>query len=267
MDNRNIRSLLAAGGLLLASATIAPSALAAGDAETIPSQKWSFDGVFGTYDREQLKRGLKVYSTVCATCHGLRHVYYRNLTEIGLTPSEAKAVAAKKKVKDIGDDGETKERTADLKDRFVSPFANDQAAKTANNGALPPDLSLIVKAREGGADYIHALLTGYSDPPKDWKDSDGKPRKLEPGQQYNKYFAGNIIAMLPPLSDEAVEYDDKKIKSTVDQMARDVTAFLAWAAEPTLEVRKRTGIKVMLFLFVFCGVWYAIKKRVWRKAH
>lgn len=259
--------ILAAAGLLLAGLAAPFPTEAAGDAEKVPSLKWSFDGVFGTFDRAQLKRGLLVYTTVCANCHGLKQVYYRNLTEIGLTPSEAKTVAAKKKVKEIADDGEIKERAADLKDRFVSPFANDQAAKSANGGALPPDLSLVVKAREGGADYIHAILTGYGDPPKDWKDTDGKPRKLEPGQQYNKYFSGNIIAMMPPFTGVEIKHGPNLPNATVDEMARDVTAFLAWAAEPTMEVRKRTGIKVLLFLIVFCGVWYAVKQRVWRKAH
>src|SRR5262249_34493684 len=154
-------------------------------------QSWSFDGVFGTYDRKQLQRGLKVYTTVCSACHGMRHLAYRNLVDIGLTPSEAKVVAATKEVEEIGDDGQPKKRKADLKDRFASPFPNVQAAAAANNGKAPPDLSLIVKAREGGANHVYAILTGYAEPPKDWKDDEGKPRKLESGQNYNKYFPGN----------------------------------------------------------------------------
>lgn len=250
----------------------AGSAVQAAEGIKVPSQKWSFDGVLGKYDRAQLQRGLKVYANVCASCHGLRLVHYRNLTEIGLTPSEAKAVAEKKEVQDIGEDGQPKARKADLKDRFVSPFPNAVAAAFSNNGKAPPDLSLIVKAREGGADYLFALLTGYSAPPADWKDEDGKPRKLEDGQHYNKYFPGHVIAMSPPLTGEdqgkdTVGYGKDDPKPTVEQMARDVSAFLAWAAEPTLEARKRTGIKVILFLLIFTGVFYVVKKRVWKNVH
>ena len=202
--------------------------------------------------------------------HGLRHLAYRNLVEIGLTPAEARAIAQQKEVDDIGDDGQPKKRKADLKDRFVSPFANVQAA-AATHGKAPPDLSLIVKAREGGADYVHALLTGYSEPPKDWKDDDGKPKKLEGSQQYNKYFPGHVIAMAPPLTnegaDDRVKYAADEPKPTVDQMARDVAAFLAWASEPTMEERKRTGIKVVLFLLFFTGIFLVIYRRTWRNVH
>jgi len=256
--------------LKLAALAILAAAGAAQAAESIklPSQSWAFDGVLGTYDRNQLRRGLKVYTTVCALCHGLRLVSYRNLVDIGLTPSEAKAVAATKEIDDIGDDGQPKKRKADLKDRFVSPFPNMLAAAAANGGKAPPDLSLITKAREGGANYVYALLTGYSEPPKDWKDSEGKPRTLEGAQQYNKYFPGHVIAMAPPLNaDGQVEYGKDDPKPTIDQMARDVTAFIAWAAEPTMEQRKRTGVKVMLFLLIFTGVFFVVKRRVWRNVH
>lgn len=246
----------------------AASAVQAAEGTHVPSQKWSFDGILGKYDRTQLQRGLKVFTTVCANCHSLRLVHYRNLTDIGLTPNEAKAVAQTKEVTDIGDDGQPKARKADLKDRFVSPFPNAVAAAVANGGKAPPDLSLIVKAREAGADYIYALLTGYSAPPADWKDDEGKPRKLEGTQHYNKYFPGNVIAMAQPLTnDTSVEYPKDGPKPTVEQMARDVSAFLAWAAEPTLEVRKRTGIKVMLFLIIFTGMLYAVKRKVWANVH
>jgi ubiquinol-cytochrome c reductase cytochrome c1 subunit len=252
----------------LALATLAAAADGRAEVERPKSQSWSFDGVFGTYDRNQLQRGLKVFTTVCAACHSLRQVAYRNLVEIGLTPSEAKAVAAQKEVDDIGDDGQPKKRKAELKDRFVSPFPNALAAAAANNGRAPPDLSLMVKAREGGADYVHALLTGYSEPPKDWKDEEGKTKKLDSGQNYNKVFPGNVIAMAPPLaSDGQVEYGKGDPRPTVDQMAKDVTAFLAWAAEPTMEQRKRTGIKVVLFLLLFTGVFFVIYRRVWKNVH
>lgn len=259
--------LAIAAGLALATLTTAVAGQAA-EAEKPKSEKWSFDGVFGTFDRQQLQRGLKVYSTVCANCHGMRHLAYRNLVEIGLTPSEARAVANTKEVEEIGDDGQPKKRKADLKDRFVSPFPNVQAAATANNGKAPPDLSLIVKAREGNSDYIYALLTGYAEPPKDWKDEDGKPKKLESGQHFNKYFPGNIIAMMAPLTpDTTVEYPKDGPKPTVEQMSKDVTAFLAWASEPTMEERKRTGIKVMLFLLILTAVFFVIYRRLWKDVH
>lgn len=259
--------LAIAAGLALATLSAAPAGFAA-EADKPKSESWTFDGVFGRYDRAQLQRGLKVYTTVCANCHSLRQVYYRNLVEVGLTPSEAKAVAAQKEVDEIGDDGQAKKRKADLKDRFVSPFPNVQAAATANGGKAPPDLSLIVKAREGGANYLYSLLTGYAAPPADWKDDDGKPKKLETGQNYNKYFPGHVIAMAPPLTaDTTVEYPKEGPKPTPEQMAKDVTAFLAWAAEPSMEDRKRTGIKVMLFLLIFVGVFFVIYRRVWRDAH
>lgn len=259
--------LAIAAGLALATLSAAVPGSAA-EADKPKSESWSFDGVFGTYDRAQLQRGLKVFTTVCGNCHGLRQVYYRNLVEVGLTPSEAKAAANTKEIDEIGDDGQPKKRKADLKDRFVSPFPNVQAAAAANNGRAPPDLSLIVKARGGGADYIYSVLTGYADPPADFKDDDGKPRALETGQFYNKYFPGHVIAMLPPLTaDTAVEYPKDGPKPTPEQMARDVTAFLAWAAEPTMEERKRTGIKVMLFLLVFVAVFFVMYRRLWKDVH
>lgn len=258
---------LALAAALALGALASATTVYAAEQVKLPAQSWTFDGVLGTFDRKQLQRGLKVYVTVCSACHGMRHLAYRNLVEIGLTPSQAKEIAAQKEVDDIGDDGQPKKRKADLKDRFVSPFPNAQAA-AATHGKVPPDLSLITKAREGGADYVHALLIGYSDPPKDWKDDDGKPKKLEGNQQYNKYFPGHVIAMAPPLaSDGQVEYGKDDPKPTIDQMARDVSAFLAWAAEPTMEERKRTGIKVVLFLLVFTGIFFVIYRRTWRNVH
>jgi ubiquinol-cytochrome c reductase cytochrome c1 subunit len=258
-----------AAGVLAAAAP----ALAAGDAPKPPAQQWSFDGVFGRYDRAQLQRGLKVYLTACQACHALRHVSYRNLVEIGLTPSEARKIAAERKVPDIGEDGQPKERPAGLNDRFVPTFANPAAARAANGGAEPPDLSLMVKAREGGADYVYALLTGYAEPPKDWVDENKQPRKLEEGQSYNRYFPGHVIAMRQPLNaDGQVEYpatelDKTPPKPTISQMAKDVAAFLAWTAEPRLEDRKQMGVKVMLFLLVFTALFFAIYKKVWRDVH
>lgn len=259
---------LASAAALALGALVSATAVHAAEGIKLPAQDWPHEGVFGTFDRKQLQRGLKVYTTVCSACHSLRLLSYRNLVEIGLTPAEAKAVAAQKNVAEIGDDGQPKERPAELKDRFVSPFPNVQAAAAANNGKAPPDLSLIVKARQGGADYVHALLTGYAEPPKDWKDEDGKPKKLESGQNYNKYFPSNVILMAPPLAaDGQVEYGKDDPKPTVDQMAQDVVAFLAWAAEPTMEQRKRTGIKVILFLLLLTGIFFVIYRRVWKNVH
>jgi ubiquinol-cytochrome c reductase cytochrome c1 subunit len=266
---RALRLALAAA--LALGATAAATAVRAAEAPKIPHLSLPSDGIFGTFDRQQLQRGLKVYTGVCANCHGLRLVAYRNLVDIGLTPSQAREVAAAKEVDDIGDDGQPKKRKAELTDRFVSPFPNIQAA-AATHGKAPPDLSLMVKAREGGASYCYALLTGYGDPPKDWKDEDGTPRQLDAGQFYNRYFVGNVIKMAPPFTDEgaggAVDYgQNSPVKPTVEQMSKDVCAFLAWTSEPTMEVRKRTGIKVMLFLLIFTGVAFVIYRRVWRNIH
>ena len=233
--------------------------LAAGSALVPAKQNWSFNGLFGTFDRGALQRGYQVYNEVCAGCHGLRLVAYRNLTEIGLTEQQVKKIAASKTVKDgPNDEGEMYERSGRPSDRFVMPFANKNAARAANNGAYPPDLSLMVKARVGGADYLYGLLTGYQETKKGVDIPDG--------MYYNKYYPGNFIAMPSPLVDEGIEYPDKT-KATVQQMAQDVTVFLSWTAEPEIEQRKRLGIKVLLFLIILTGLLYAIKKRVWSQLH
>ena len=240
-------------------------ALAAGSAAAAvapkPSaQDWSFDGIFGTYDRGELRRGLQVYNEVCASCHSLRLVAYRNLRDVGFGVDEVKAIVANFEVTDgPNDDGDMFTRPARPADRFASPFENDQAARAANNGALPPDLSVITKARKGGADYIYALLSGYlEEPPAGFTLSDG--------MYYNKYFPGHQIAMSPPLGDEAVEYADGT-KATTAQMSKDVSTFLVWAAEPEMEERKRLGIKVMLFLIVLTAMLYALKRKIWSDLH
>ncbi len=225
-----------------------------------PSRDWSFNGLFGTFDRGAVQRGFQVYQEVCAGCHSLKLVAYRNLTGIGLGEDQIKAIAAEFEVTDgPNDEGEMFQRPARPSDRFVKPFANDNAARAANNGALPPDLSLVTKARKGGADYVHALLTGYKEEPP-------AGVKLSEGMNYNVYFPGNQIAMAPPVADDAVEYADGT-KATADQIASDITTFLAWAAEPELEERKRMGIKVLLFLLVLTAMLYALKRQVWRDQH
>lgn len=258
---KTLFSILAAAGVTLA---LAGPVQAAGDAPTPPSNSWSFNGLFGKWDYAQLRRGLVVYKGVCAACHGLRHVTYRNLQEIGLSAKEIAEVIGDKTVPGEPDEsGDPTTRKAGLNDKVVGPYKNDNAARAANNGALPPDLSLITKARKHGPDYVKALLLGYSDPPADWKDAEGKPRTLAAGQSYNKYMDGHVIAMAPPLTgDGQVDYPAGSPKATVAQMAEDVTAFLMWTAEPKLEERKRMGIKVMLFLILLTGFFYAIYRKV-----
>ncbi len=237
-------------------------------------QSWSFAGPLGQWDIGQLQRGLKVYSEVCAACHSLRLVSYRNLAGLGYTDAQIKNFAAEYEVTDgPNDDGEMFERPALPTDRFKSPYSNDKEAAAANNGALPPDMSLLAKARapergfptfifdiftmyaENGPDYIHSLLTGYEDAPE------GK----EPGDGlfYNPYFvSGSALAMASPLSDELVEYTDGT-PQTVDQYSRDVSAFLMWAAEPGLADRKQRGFIVIIFLLVLAGLLYFTKKKIW----
>ena len=225
-----------------------------------PARDWSFDGMFGTFDRGAAQRGFQVYQEVCAACHSLKLVAYRNLSGIGLSEDQIKAIAAEVEVTDgPNDEGKMFQRPARPSDRFVKPFANDNAARAANNGALPPDLSLMVKARKGGADYLHALLTVYKEEPP-------AGIKLSEGMNYNLYFPGNQIAMAPPVADDAVEYADGT-KATADQIATDVATFLAWAAEPELEERKRLGIKVLLFLIVLTAMMYALKRQIWSDQH
>lgn len=251
--------------LIVSLAVVLPIAaaaqvMAAGDVKPPRTQNWSFDGIFGAYDRASAQRGLQVYKEVCAACHGLRLVAYRNLMDLGYTEDQVKAFAGEYEVQneEPNDDGEMFDRPALPSDRFVGPFPNDQAARAANGGALPPDLSLITKARANGANYLYSLLTGYVEAPAD-------KEGLE-GLHYNPYFPGEWIAMAAPLGEDAVEYGDGA-KATVDQMAFDVTTFLYWAASPRLEERKRTGLKVMLFLLVFTGLLIAAKKKVWAGVH
>jgi ubiquinol-cytochrome c reductase cytochrome c1 subunit len=224
-----------------------------------PRQEWSFNGVFGTFDRAALQRGFQVYQKVCSTCHAVKHLYFRDLAALGYGADEVKGIAAQVQVTDgPNDTGEMFQRPGRPSDPIPGPFANDQAARTANNGALPPDLSLMTKAREGGEDYVYAILTGYKDAPAGVK--------MNQNMSYNEYFAGHQIAMPPPLSPDQVEYADKT-PATVPKMAHDVVSFLAWAAEPTLEERHRMGFKVILFLIVLSGLLYAAKRKIWARIH
>ncbi|WP_295723291.1 cytochrome c1 [uncultured Bartonella sp.] len=239
-------------------------------------QSWSFSGPFGTYDLQQLQRGLKVYKEVCSTCHSLKYVSFRDLKALGYSDEQIKAFA---KTYDIQDgpnsEGEMFVRKGLPTDYFPSPFPNVEAAKFANNGANPSDLSLMAKARavslpfpsfiadiftnynEAGPDYITALLTGYSDPPEG--------TEVAENNWYNPYFnSGNALAMPPPLSDGMVTYNDGT-EETTENYARDVSAFLMWTADPHMETRKKTGFRVILFLIVFAGLTYAVKRRIWNE--
>jgi ubiquinol-cytochrome c reductase cytochrome c1 subunit len=236
--------------------------------------KGSFAGPFGHYDKQQLQRGLKVYTEVCSACHSMELVPFRTLGELGYSEAQVKAFAANYQIQDgPNDDGEMFERAGVPSDHFPSPFPNHQAAAAANNGAAPPDFSLLGKARgitrgfpqfvvdiftqyqEGGPDYIYSLITGYQEPPEGVE--------VAEGGHYNPYFANAAsLAMAPPIADDQVTYDDGS-PQTVDQYAKDIAAFLMWAAEPHLEERKRTGFMVMVFLVIFSGLIYLTKKSVY----
>jgi len=259
-----MRALALAAGLglvLLAGPAVAPAQEAM---PALPKQAWPFEGIFGAFDRAAAQRGFQVYNEVCSNCHSLRLVAYGDLGSggagggLGFSPDEVRAIAAAKQMPDTNDQGEPATRAALPADHFVPPFANEKAARAANNSALPPDLSVIVKAREGGPDYIYGVLTGYKEPPAGMT--------MGEGMNYDEYFPGHQIAMPQPLNDNSVTYADGT-QATIAQEAYDVVNFLAWAAEPTMEERHRTGIKVILFLLVMTGLLYAGKRRIWAAVH
>lgn len=217
---------------------------------------WPFEGIFGTFDRQAAQRGAQVYFEVCSACHSNHNLYYRNLKDIGFSEAEIKQLAQKYTVKDGPNaEGEMFDRPALPSDRFVSPYPNEEAARAANNGAYPVDLSLIIKARHDGPNYVFSLLSGYQEAPADIK--------LMPGLYYNPYFEGRQIAMPPPLTQGQVTFSDDT-PATVEQMAKDVVVFLQWAAEPEMEHRKSMGLKVMIFLLVFTVFFYMAKKKIWK---
>ncbi len=276
---RNILALIFAIALV---ALTEPRPAAAQEHDVIqpPQLKWSFAGPFGKFDRGQLQRGFKVFREVCANCHGLSMIAFRNLADPGgpeFSMAQAQSVAAEYKIKDgPNDQGEMFERPGRLADYFPPPFANEQAARASNGGALPPDMSVLAKARtyergfprfvfdiftqyqEQGVDYIAALLKGYEKTPQGMQ--------MAPGMIYNVYFPGHGIAMPAPISDGQVTFDDGS-PATLDQYSRDVAAFLMWTAEPHLEDRKRIGLQVMVFLIIFAGLLYFTKKKVWSDVH
>jgi ubiquinol-cytochrome c reductase cytochrome c1 subunit len=230
--------------------------------------EWSFSNpLFGKYDRAQLQRGFQVYKEVCASCHSLKQVALRDLQGIGFTENEVKAIAKGYTMSDINPDtGEVVDRPGLPTDYFPSPYPNAEAAQAANNGAAPPDLSLMVKAREGHAEYLYSLLLGYDEkPPAQIKNSEGKMEKFEilAGQNYNPWFPGYKIAMGKQLENGKIDYQDGT-RATAQQMAKDVTAFLMWTAEPKLEDRRRMGVSVLLFLAVLIGLTFVSYKRIWK---
>jgi ubiquinol-cytochrome c reductase cytochrome c1 subunit len=223
------------------------------------NQTWPQEGPFGKFDTAAAQRGFQVYREVCSSCHSLDFLAFRNLTDLGFTEDEVKALAEEYEVTDGPDEaGDMFERPGKPSDHLPAPFANENAARASNGGALPPDLSLITKARANGVDYVYSLLQGYEEPPADFE--------LGEGMSYNAYFPGHQIAMAQPIDEEAVEYADGT-QATLEQMSSDVTTFLTWAAEPKLEERKGTGLKAMMFLIIMTGLFYATKRKIWSDLH
>lgn len=243
----------------LAAVGISGTALAAGGDVSLSKRYWSFAGIFGHYDKASMQRGFQVYLEVCAGCHSMEYMAFRNLADLGYSEAEIKAVAAEYEVEDGPDeDGEMFMRPARPADRMPSPYRNDNEARANNNGALPPDLSLIAKARANGPDYLYSLLIGYQDAPED---SD-----VPDGMYYNNAYSGHLIAMPQPIYGEDVEYGDGSSDS-MEAISADVTHFLMWVAEPKLEVRKRIGVAAVFFLSIFLVLSYAAKRRIWADVH
>ena len=273
--------IIAAVTAMVGLSTVSAQAAEAG--ATIERQSWSFAGIFGTYDEHQLQRGFQVFREVCASCHGANLLAFRNLSEPGgpgFSEEQVKALAAEYEV--VDETAEGGRRPGIPADRWPSPFANDQEARDANGGSLPPDFSVLAKARgvvdpfptwvfnyftgyqEGGADYIHALLNGYHE---EVPETAPEGFELAEGKYYNDYFPGHAIGMAPPLAEGSVTYvpgqDGVEVPLTVEQYSRDVSAFMMWMAEPHLVSRKQTGFVVLLFLVLFAGLMYATKRKLW----
>ena len=244
---------------ILFSISFLPQVFAAEKIEYLTTD-WSFKGLFGKFDRAALQRGYHVYTEVCSSCHSMKYLSYRNLAQEGgpeFTEAEAKAIAASFEVTDgPNSDGEMFTRPGKLSDKFVMPYENVKAAQAANGGAYPPDMSVLVKARGGGVDYIYSLLQGYEDPPAGVT--------LDDGVYYNKYMYGNKIKMSNQLSDGLIEYSDGTT-ATVEQMSKDVTTFLMWAAEPHLESRHQMGFKAIIYLIILTILVYFSMKRIWSR--
>ena len=273
------RTIFAAALAGFAVASVAPACAQLAEQVPPPRLTWSFAGPFGHYDQAQLQRGFKIYREVCSNCHSMNLLSFRNLAEpggLGYSEAQVAQIASEYKIKDLDDKGQPIERPGRPADHFPSPFPNDLAAK-ATYGVAPPDMSTLAKARtyqrgfpwfifdaftqyqEQGPDYIAALLKGYKDPPP-------KDFTLPPGGHYNEYFPGHNIAMPPPLTAGQVKYEDGS-PETMDQYSKDIAAFLMWAAEPSLDARKRIGFQVIVFLIILSGLLYFTKKKVWSSVH
>jgi ubiquinol-cytochrome c reductase cytochrome b/c1 subunit len=280
---RNTLAAAFAAATLAMTGGVATAAGGGHDAPKIERQSWTFGGPFGYYDQAQLRRGFQVYSSVCAACHPMNLVSYRNLAQpggLGFTDAEVKALAAQATVKDgtLDSNGKLVERPGRPSDHFPSPYVNADAAREIHNGAVPPDFSVLAKARtysrgfpmflvdaliqyqEHGPDYIVALLKGY-------EENAPEGVKLLSGQYYNHIMPGNVLSMAPPLSDGAVDYTDPSVPKTLDQYAKDVAAFMMWAAEPKLEQRKNTGLRVMIFLAILTSLLYLVKRKLWSSVY
>jgi ubiquinol-cytochrome c reductase cytochrome c1 subunit len=246
---------------------IASPSLAAGEYKKPEDHTWQFEGPFGTFDRAAMQRGFQVYQEVCAACHGMRQLAFRHLGDPGapfemdgVGPNDnpiVRAIAAQYIISDLDDIGEAIERPGRPTDRFPDPFANPQQAAASNGGAVPPDLSVIIKARKQGPEYVRSLMLGY-----DYEQDPEHPVELRPGQYFNPYMSGQIIAMPPQLQDGLIEYADGT-EATKEQMAHDLVSFLTWASEQHMEARKRMGLMVMIYLLILSGLLYAAYRQVW----
>ena len=246
-------------GAVLLLALLSSPAWGAGGDVTLKTRDWSFSGPFGTFDKAAMQRGFQVYNEVCAGCHSMKLIAFRNFADLGYNEAEIKALAAQYEVQDgPNDDGEMFMRPAIPADRMPAPYANDNAARAGNNGALPPDLSLIAKARPNGPNYLYSLLSSYDDAP------DGS--EVPDGMYYNAAYPGHLIAMPQPLYGDDVEFSDGA-PTSIEAVSADLTQFLMWAAEPKMEVRKRIGVAAVFFLSIFVIFSYLAKRRIWADVH
>ncbi|MDC0645004.1 cytochrome c1 [Alphaproteobacteria bacterium] len=243
----------------LVATLLAGPALAAGGDVALTKRDWSFNGPFGTFDKAAMQRGFQVYREVCAGCHSMQYIAFRNFADLGYNEAEIKAIAAEYDVEDgPNDEGEMFTRPGIPADRMPSPYPNDNAARAGNGGALPPDLSLIAKARANGPDYLYSLLIGYKEAPASMNVPDG--------MYYNDAYPGSLIAMPQPLYGDDVTYADGA-DASIEGSAADLTQFLMWAAEPKMEARKRIGVAVVFFLSIFVVLSVMAKRRVWADIH
>jgi len=264
----SLKGMIGAAAVAVGLAAAAPAALAAEHGPTLKTHSWSFDGLTGHYNEAQLKRGWEVYANVCHSCHPLDYMHYRDLEQIGYTEDEVKEIAAQFEVPDGPDEwGEMFTRPATPLDGFAQPYENDAIAKLANGGAVPPNLSVMARARDGGPDYIYSLLVhGFEDDVPEWVKEEDPNFSLPSGKSFNTYFPGYAISMPPQLFEGIMEFSDGT-EATAEQMGQDVAAFLQWASEPELEQRKTLGRYVLVFLLLFTGLLFVYKRALWKDVH